>query len=145
MDKHIRELAVEGRNNLSDGLGGTSGGGDDVVADGTTATPVLVGGTIDGLLGSSGSVDSGHETLNDTELVVDDLSKGSKTVGCARSVGDDRVLGVVLVEVDTADEHGGISGGGGDDDLLGTTLQVGRGPGEERTVVSIMSMEKKEA
>ena len=90
-------------------------------------------------------MDGGHETFNNGELVVDDLGERCKTVGCARSVGDDRVLGVVLVEVDTADEHGGISGGGGDDDLLGTTLQVGRGPGEERTVVSIMSMEKKEA
>ena len=88
MDKHVRELAVEGRNNLSAGLGGTSGGGDDVVADGTTATPVLVGGTIDGLLGGGGGMDGGHQTLNDTEVVVDDLGEGSKTVGCAGRVGD---------------------------------------------------------
>ena len=124
MDKHVRELAVKGRNNLSDGLGGTGGGGDDVVADGTTATPVLVGGTIDGLLGSGGGVDGGHQTLNDTEVVVDDLGERSKAVGRARRVGDlrklirpmyntdphcktyDGVLGIVLVEIHTDDEHG---------------------------------------
>ena len=40
----------------------------------------------------------------------------------------DLVLGVIRVKVNTADEHGSIGGGSGDDDLLGTTLQVGRGP-----------------
>ena len=44
------------------------------------------------------------------------------------SVTYDLVLGVIFVEVNTADEHGSIGGGGGDDDLLGTTLQVGRSP-----------------
>ena len=83
MDKHVRELAVEGRNNLSDGLGGTSGGGDDVVADGTTATPVLVRRTVDSLLCCGRGMDSGHQTFDDTELIMDDLSQRSKTVGCA--------------------------------------------------------------
>lgn len=85
-------------------------------------------------------MDGGHETLNDGELfvsfflrlqyiktyvVVDDLGEGSQTVGGARGVGDDLVLGLVGLEVDTADEHGGIGGRSRDDDLLGTTLQVG--------------------
>jgi len=64
---------------------------------------------VDGLLGGSGSVDSGHETLNDTEVVVDNLGEGSKAVGGARGVRDDLVLGLVLVEVDTADEPGRVS------------------------------------
>ena len=72
-------------------------------------------------------MDGGHETLNDTEVVVDDLGERSQAVGGARGVGEDvDILGVVLV-VDTHDEHGGIGGGSGDDDLLGTTLQVGGG------------------
>lgn len=55
-----------------------------------------MGGTIDGLLGGGGRVNSGHETLNDTELVVDDLSEGSKAVGCARGIGDLDLESVVI-------------------------------------------------
>ena len=90
-------------------------------------------------------MDGGHETLNNTEFLVDDFGERSEAVGGARRVRDlpqtfragaaesdtstyDSVLGVVLVQVDTADEHGGISGGRRDDDLLCATLQVGRGP-----------------
>lgn len=51
--------------------------------------------------GRTGGVDGGHESLNDGELVVEDLGEGSKAVGGARGVGDDGVGGVVLVEVDT--------------------------------------------
>ena len=76
MAEHIRELSVERGDDLSDGLGGTGGGRDDVVVDGTSATPVLVGRTIDGLLGGSGGVDGGHQALDDAEVVVDDLSEG---------------------------------------------------------------------
>lgn len=75
-------------------------------------------------------MDGGHQTLNDTELVVDDLGEGSETVGCAGCVGDlsninmrvryfvmreyrkstdDCVRGVVLIEIDTDDVHGCIS------------------------------------
>ena len=72
-------------------------------------------------------MDGGHETLDDSKLVVDDLGQGSETVGGARSVRDDVVLGLVSLEVDSADEHGGVGRGGRDDDLLGTSLQVGRG------------------
>ena len=82
------ELAVEGGDDLADSLGGTGRGGDDVVGDSTATTPVLHRRAIDGTLGSGGSVDSGHETLNDTELVVDDLGEGSQAVGRARRVGD---------------------------------------------------------
>lgn len=76
-------------------------------------------------------MDGGHETLDNSEVVVDDLGEGGEAVGGAGSVGDDGVLGVVLLEVDTDNEHGGISRGGGDDDLLGTTLQVKSGPSEQ--------------
>ena len=103
-----------------------------------------VGRTVNGLLGGGGGVDGGHQTLNNGELhrqdlvaflltnlttyvVVDDLGERSQTVGGARSVGDNLVLGLVRLEVDTANEHGGIGGRSRDDDLLGTTLQVGVG------------------
>lgn len=69
----------------------------------------------------------GHETLDEAKLVVDDLSEGSQAVGSARGVRDDGCLGVVGVEVDTNDVHGCVGRGCRDDDLLGTTLNVGRG------------------
>jgi hypothetical protein len=46
-------------------------------------------------------VNGGHESLNNGELVVEDLGEGSKAVGGARGVRDDGVGGVVLVEIDT--------------------------------------------
>lgn len=75
------ELAVKAGDDLADGLGGTSAGGDDVSAGRATTTPVLGGGAVDGLLGGSGSVDGGHETLKEAELVVDDLGEGSQALG----------------------------------------------------------------
>jgi len=91
-ERHTGELAIQRRNNLSDSLSCTGGRRDDVASDGTTTTPVLVGGPIDGLLGSSSSMDSSHQTLDDTKLVVNDLGERSKAVGCAGCVGDDVVL-----------------------------------------------------
>lgn len=124
---HASELAVELRNDLADSLGGTSAGGDDVLGSATATSPVLGGRTINGLLGSSVGVDGGHETLNDTKLVVDDLGERSQAVGGARSVGDDVGRAVVLVLVDTDDVHGSVGRGGRDDDLLGTTSKMGLG------------------
>jgi hypothetical protein len=124
---HAGELAVELRDDFADSLGGTSARGDDVLGSTTTTSPVLGGGTIDGLLGGSVGVDGGHETLNDAELVVDDLGEGSQAVGGARSVGDDVGRAVVLVLVDTDDVHGSVGGGSRDDDLLGTALEMGLG------------------
>ena len=124
---HAGQLAVESRDDLADSLGSTSGGGDDVLGRSAATTPVLSGGTVDGLLGGSVGVDGGHETLDQTEVVVDNLGEGGKAVGGARSVGQNVDVGLVLGVVDTHNEHGGISGGGRDDDLLGTTLQVSGG------------------
>ena len=90
-----------------------------------TILTVLVGGSVDGLLGGSGGVDGGHQTFNNTKLVVDNLGQRSQTVGGTRGVGDDLVLGLVGVQVDSDDEHRGVGRRSRDDDLLGTSLQVG--------------------
>ena len=124
---HAGELAVELRDDLADSLGGTSAAGNDVLSSTTATTPVLGGGTVDGLLGGSVGVDGGHETLDNAELVVDDLGEGSQAVGGARSVGDDIGLAVVGLLVDTHHVHGGIGGGSRDDDLLGTASKMGLG------------------
>lgn len=121
---HASELAVEVRNDLADGLGGTSAAGNDVLSSGTATTPVLGGRAVDDLLGGSVGVDGGHETLNDGELVVDDLGERGQAVGGAGRVGEHVDVGLVGLVVDAHDEHGGISGGSRDDNLLGTTLQV---------------------
>ena len=124
---HAGQLAVQRRDDLADSLGGTGGAGDDVLSRSAATTPVLSGGTVNGLLGGGVGVDGGHETLNQAEVVVDHLGHGGQAVGGARGVGEDvDILGVGVV-VDTHDVHGGVRGGGGDDDLLGTTLQVSRG------------------
>mmetsp|Transcript_17755 Transcript_17755/g.36891 ORF Transcript_17755/g.36891 Transcript_17755/m.36891 type:complete len:590 (+) Transcript_17755:215-1984(+) len=120
---HSSELSVEGRDDLSDGLGGSSGGRDDVVASGTSTPPVLLGRSIDSLLGSSDGVDGGHETLLEAELVVDGLGHRSEAVGGAGSVGDN-VRSVVLLVVDAHYVHRSVRGRSGDDNLLGTTGHV---------------------
>ena len=123
-ERHAGKLAVQLRDDLADSLGSTSRRGDDVVASGTATTPVLLGGTVDGLLGGGDGVDGGHETLLEAELVVDNLGDGGKAVGGARGVGDDVHGGLVLLLVDAHNEHGSITGGGGDDDLLSATGHV---------------------
>lgn len=73
-------------------------------------------------------MDGGHQTLDDAEIVVNDLGERSQAVGCAGCIGDDLVAGVVRIQVDTTHEHRGISGRSRDDDLLGPTLEVSGGP-----------------
>jgi hypothetical protein len=60
---------------------------------------------------------------------MNDLSKGSKAVCGAASIGDNVKIRGVLVLVDTNNEHRGIFARGRDDHLLGTTLFI---PGVER-------------
>lgn len=87
-NRDVRELAVKAGDDLADSLGGAGGGGDDVAVNTTATTPVFVRGTVNGLLGSGGGVDGGHQGLDDTELVVDDLGERCQAVGRAGGVGD---------------------------------------------------------
>ena len=54
-EAHTGQLAVEGGDDLTYGLGGAGGRGDDVVSRSTAAAPILLGGTVDGEL-SGGDV-----------------------------------------------------------------------------------------
>jgi len=126
-DGHAGELAVELGENLADCLGSAGGGRNHVFEDTAAASPVLLGRTVNGLLGGGGSMDCGHEAALDTELVIEDLGNRGKAVGGAGSVGDNLLTGIGHV-VDTVDEHrGGILGRSGHDNFLGTSLQVSRG------------------
>lgn len=70
-------------------------------------------------------MDGGHETFSNTELFMENLSNGSKTVSSARSVGDNVLGGIVDLVVNTVDEGGGvILSRGRENNLLSTTLQV---------------------
>ena len=119
------ELTLEGREDEGNSLGSTSGGGDNVEGGSTGTTEVAVG-SIEKTLVTGVRVSGGHGTLDDTELVLNNLDEGGKAVGGAGSVGDDVHGVVVSISVDTADEGGdSVSlGGGGDDNLLGTSGNV---------------------
>jgi hypothetical protein len=84
---YLRELAVETGNDFANGFGSARRGRDDVPIDSASTTPILVGGTINGLLRGSGGMDRAHQTLYDAELVVYDLSKGRQAVGRAGRIG----------------------------------------------------------
>lgn len=135
-DGHTGEFSVEGRDDLTHGLGGSSGGWDQVVHGTTSSSPVLssLGGSIDDHLGSGGGVDGGHETLHDSEFVVQDLGEWGQAVGGTRGVGKNGGSSIFSV-VDTHDIHGGIRGRSGNDDTLASSLQVGfrLGDGGENT------------
>jgi hypothetical protein len=134
-ERHTGKFSVQFRDDLADGLGGSSGRGDDVVACGTSSTPVLAGGSVNSLLSGSDGVDGSHETLLQAELVVDDLGQRSETIGGARGVGDNIHGRFVFFLVDSHDEHGSIRRRSRDDNLLGSSLQVriGRVNGGEST------------
>jgi hypothetical protein len=123
---HSGELAVQLGNDLAHSLGGTGATGDDVVARGAAATPVLLRRTVDGLLGGRNGVDRGHEPLLEAELVVDDLGQWRQAVGGAGRVGDNVHARLVRGVVDAHDEHGGVGRRGRDDDLLRSTLEMSR-------------------
>jgi len=59
-------------------------------------------------LTSGGGMDGGHETLDDAEVIVDDLGQGGEAVGGAARVGDDLHGWVVGILVDSHHEHWGV-------------------------------------
>src|SRR6266404_1659062 len=139
----IREFAVQGGNDLANSLGSTGRGRNNVGANRASTTPVLHGGTINGLLCGSRGVDGGHQALNDAKLIVNDLCKGRQAVGRAGRVGDlsrsdsvrpehmglrntyHSVFGVIRFKVNATDKHRSIGRWRRDDNLLSATLQMG--------------------
>src|SRR5574344_2019386 len=123
-DGHARELAVERRENLADGLRRARRGRDHVLEDATTTAPILLGRAIDSLLRRRRGVNRRHEAALDAEVVVEDLRDRREAVRRARRVGDHLLAGVLLV-VDAVDEHrGGVARGSGHDDLLRAGVEV---------------------
>ena len=124
-DRHTSELSVKGREDLSNSLGSTSTGGDQIVDGTTSGTPILssLGWSIDNHLGGSGSMDGGHESFSDSEFFVKNLGKRGQAVGGTGSVGNNVGSGVLSV-IHTHDVHGSISRWGRNDDTLASSLNV---------------------
>jgi hypothetical protein len=81
-------------------------------------------------------VNSGHQSFNDSVLIVDNLESVSakrlwylgergETVSGAAGITNDFVFGLVGIEIDTTDEHGCVCGWSRDDDLLCSSLKMG--------------------
>lgn len=71
-----------------------------------------------------------HKTLLDPERIVDDFGERCQAIGSTGGVGNNGMLSrVVLVVVDAHNEHCCVLGGCRDDNLLGTTLEMGAGLG----------------
>jgi len=67
-------------------------------------------------------VDSSHESLINTESIINDLAQGSEAVGSARSVGNNGHVRAVSLVVDTVNESWGIIlGWGSEDNLFGSS------------------------
>ncbi len=75
------------------------------------------------------AVDGGHDAAGNAEGVVQDLDDGREAVCGAARVGDDVVLGGVVLVVVDAEDYGEVlvGGGGGDDDLLDGGAEVSLG------------------
>ena len=119
------QLALELGDDLADCLCGAGAGGDDVAVNTAAETPVLLAEAVNNFLSCGVGVNGGHETFDDTEVIVYDLCKRSKAVGGAGGVGDDLHVGGVLIEVYAADEHRGVVlGGTGENDDLCAGVEV---------------------
>lgn len=123
-ESHTGQQAFQLRDNYANSFSCTGRGRDDVLASATTTAPVFGGRTINGLLGSSGSVNCGHQARLDTEGIVQNLGDRSQAVGGAGSVGND-VLASVGRVVNTHYEHrGSVFGRASQNNFLGTSLDV---------------------
>ena len=129
---HAGELALHLGTDERHGLGGASGRRDDVDGRAASTLPILLGGAVDGLLGGGVGVDGGHQALGDAEAFLEqDVHEGGEAVSGAGGVGDDVVLGGVVLVVVDADDNGDVLvlSRRGDDDLLGAGLEVAAGLG----------------
>ena len=121
---HAGQLAVEGRNDLAHSLCSTGRARDNVVRRRAAAAPILLGWAVNGLLCCSDGMHRCHQALDDAEVVVNDLGKRRKAVGCAACVGDNVHVLRVRVLVHAHHKHRRIGGRCGNDDLLRAALKV---------------------
>ena len=126
-DRGAVQLALQGRQDQAEGLGGAGRGRDHRQGGGAAAVQILVHRIQRRLVAGVG-VDGGHIAALDAEQVVQDLGHGGQGIGGARAVGDDDVVGSQGLMVDLVDDGlVGTVAGGRDQHPLGAGGQVGRG------------------
>ena len=97
---HARELSLGAGQNLSDCLGGSGRGWDNVTSRRATSTPILSRHAIHGLLSGGVGMDGGHQALLDSHaLLQEDVADWGQAVRGAGRVGDHVMLGLVVFRV----------------------------------------------
>mmetsp|Transcript_50682 Transcript_50682/g.83391 ORF Transcript_50682/g.83391 Transcript_50682/m.83391 type:complete len:379 (-) Transcript_50682:25-1161(-) len=127
---HTGQLALGAGQHLAHCLGGSGRAGNNIARRSTSSTPVLGGDTIHGLLGGGVGVDGGHQTLLDSDaLLQQHMDDGRQAVGGAGGVGHHVVVRLVVLRVVHATDQGlqVTLSRGRDDDLLGARLDVSGG------------------
>ena len=123
------QLAVHGRNDLADGLGGASGMRNGVDGGGAVVASLREARAVEDHLGAGVGVDGGHEASLDAPVLVQQLDHGGHGVGGAGAGGHDHVGSLEGLVVHA--EHDGrgdlVLGRSGDQDLLGASVDVGLG------------------
>ena len=120
------QLAVQLGDNQTNGLSSTGGVGNDVHSTSAGAAQVtLTLGAVQDHLVAGVSVDGAHNAGLNLPAIVQSLSHGSQAVGGAGSSGDDVVILGQGVVVDIVNDGGQVvASGSGDNDLLGTGIDV---------------------
>ena len=85
---HTGQFAFYLWDNQCAGFCSAGRGWDDVAGSSTSASPVFLGRTVNGLLGCGGSMYGAHQAFNNTKVVVDNLCQWCQTVGGAGCVGN---------------------------------------------------------
>lgn len=123
------QLAVHGRNDLADGLGGASGMRNGVDGGGAVVASLREARAVEDHLGAGVGVDGGHEASLDAPVLVQQLDHGGHGVGGAGAGGHDHVgsLEGLVVHAEHDGRGGLVLGRSGDQDLLGSSVDVGLG------------------
>ena len=118
-------MVLEAGDGEGSGLGGASGGGDDVGSSGAAFAKIAGGVVLETLRGGIG-VDGGHHGFLDAKIVLEDFHDGGDAVGGAGGVGKYLVVGGHDFFVDA--ENDGLDaaalGGGGENNLAGASSEV---------------------
>src|SRR5208283_1593162 len=119
------ELAGEFGNDELDRLGGARRGRNHGKRGGAGAAEILVREVENDLIIRVG-VNGGHGASDDFEIVLNHLGDGRETVGGARGIRDDVVLGRIVFAFVDAEDDGDVFvlRRGGDDDFLDRAAQV---------------------
>ena len=124
------KLTVQLRDHEADRFGGTRAARNDVLSSGTSAAEVTVR-SVEHALVTRVRVDRAHETLLNTESIVEDFHHRRQAVGGAGSVGNNVVLCRIVEVVVDADAESKIRflSRSGDDHLLSASFDVLAGSG----------------